>query len=675
LSQILAISMRDLLNRNVVESTRIEYKASWDEKTTGWQILKTICAFANDLQNLNGGYIVIGVCENNGAAVLPPAGIDNHEIGLIQKWIRGHCNRIDPEYQPVFSPEIIDDKTILVIWVPPSDIRPHLAPDGEKGEKKYFVRIGSETVDAARNGVLDQLIQLTAKVPFDDRRNNTASIEDIRETKVREFLKDIGSGLLEQDNAKEIYRRLRISVQVNGHDAPKNIGLLFFSEDPEIWFSGARIEVVQFADGSNGNIIEEKYFRGGLHEQLKNALNYIETLSQSYIEKQDSSYRAKGWISFPVQALRETVVNAVYHRGYDFPPEPVKVYLYPDRMEIISYPGPVPGINSEQLNLEKPLPFVPARNRRIGEFLKELKLAEGRGTGLPKLYRAMKENGSGKPIFKFDENRTYFQVTLPAHPEYIAISAVRDAAHLRAIGNIDRAYNRIKEAWNSVQDSPSLTAELIRILGEKGNYSEIEETYSIFKKQSNESFIPFVTNTMIDVFLNANKGDIARKYLRQLPEYLKGSDSLETAILARRMGEEQSAHRYFERAGDVLFHDPKALHEFAQTKMKISTRLYRSRKDPQTEKRLLIEAKELLEKVIQMEADKTRHAWAWRDLASVKNWLKLPYSEVTAAYENAINLLPSENTFKKELELFKSKQESRNHNGTTKNKNSNAKKE
>jgi ATP-dependent DNA helicase RecG len=55
------------------------------------------------------------------------------------------------------------------------------------------------------------------------------------------------------------------------------------------------------------------------------------------------------------------------------------------------------------------------RNRRIGEFLKELKLTEGRGTGIPKILKAMKANGSPKPRFETDDDRTYFIATFPIH--------------------------------------------------------------------------------------------------------------------------------------------------------------------------------------------------------------------------------------------------------------------
>ncbi|MBN1981645.1 MAG: putative DNA binding domain-containing protein [Chitinivibrionales bacterium] len=652
MSLILPINIEDLLHCTGVESARIEFKASWDEKTTCYQVLKTICAFANDLQNLNGGYIVIGVEENSGCAILPPKGIAATQIEQIQRWIRGNCHRIDPEYQPVPSPEIVDGRHILVLWAPGSDIRPHKAPDGERAEKKYFVRIGSESVDADKNGVLDQLLQMTARVPFDDRRAQHASIEDIRESRVREFLKDIKSGLIEETNTKELYRKLKIAMPVNGYDMPKNIGLLFFSENPEGWFPGARIEIVQFAADISGNVIEEKTFSGGIHGQLSNALAYLDNISSAHFEKQTHSFRVKGWVSYPIQAVREALVNAVYHRSYEATPEPVKVYLYPDRMEIISYPGPIQGIMQEHLLQHSPMPPVPARNRRIGEFLKELRLAEGRGTGLPKLYRSMRENGSQSPRFDFDDERTYFRVSLPAHPEYVAISALRDAAHLRAIGNDTDAFKRIDDAWKQMKSSPTLAAELIRLLGAKGRLNDAESVFASFKESTSEGFIPFVTNVLIEVLVDSRRESDAKKYLNKLPQYLASSDALESAILARRLGREENAHRYFERAGDILLHDTRALHEFAQTKIVLAQNIFKHRRHhqiPAPYKRLLTEAKELLERVLQMDADKTRHAWAWWDLGRVKKWLKLPASEVKAAYKNAIELLPQESRFKDEL--------------------------
>ncbi len=77
----LEINIEDLLNKRRVESERIEFKASWNPD----DIYHSICAFANDFDNIGGGYIVIGVEEKNGIAVRPVRGIEENDIDMIQK--------------------------------------------------------------------------------------------------------------------------------------------------------------------------------------------------------------------------------------------------------------------------------------------------------------------------------------------------------------------------------------------------------------------------------------------------------------------------------------------------------------------------------------------------------------------------------------------------------------
>lgn len=69
------------------------------------------------------------------------------------------------------------------------------------------------------------------------------------------------------------------------------------------------------------------------------------------------------------------------------------------------------------------------RNRRVGDFLKELHLTEGRGTGIPTMYKKMKDNGSPEPVFKTDEECTYFLSVLPINPKFLSdqISAQESA--------------------------------------------------------------------------------------------------------------------------------------------------------------------------------------------------------------------------------------------------------
>jgi ATP-dependent DNA helicase RecG len=651
MSSNLPINLSDLLHRRTVESARVEFKASWDEKATGAQVIRTICAFANDFQNLNGGYIVIGVGEHNGVVELPPKGLAEDKLESIQKWIRGHCNKIDPNYQPLLSPETFDDRHILVIWAPASDNRPHKAPESnEKPDRKYYIRLGPETVDADRYSDLKaQLMQMTARVPYDDRRALHASVLDIRETKVREFLQDIRSELVHEPDTQTLYRNLRIAVQVNGYDAPKNIGLLFFSQDPEQWFPGARIEVVHFSGDAAGNILEEKIFsKRPIHEQLRECLAYLENLSVRQLEKLPNRTQAATWVSYPSQALRESLVNAVYHRSYEGNLEPIKVYLYPDRLEIISYPGPVPGIEQRHLDGDSPLPPVPARNRRIGEFLKELKLAEGRGTGIPKLRRVMEQNGSAPPRFDFDEARSYFRTTLPAHPEYLSILALQDVARLKAIGDNRGALARLKKTFERSPASMGLATELARELIRDGDLPAAIQVFERFV-HTNPTANPASLITLIaSAYLDAGSRREAMEWLDRVHIVDAVENGIDAAIQEKRAGRLERAHRHFSEVGEAISRDVKALHEFAQVKMKLAGRAKRSGNHA-ANRRLLAEAREMLARVVQMDAPPIRKAWAWHDFGRVLQWLKAPHSEIRRAFSEALRLYPDEPRFQESL--------------------------
>lgn len=649
---ILPVNLGDLLNCRTVESERVEFKRSWDPKTTGPQVLRTICAFANDHHNLNGGYVVIGVEERDGRAVLPPVGLAPETAEAAAKWIRGNCKRIDPDYQPMLSREWIDDRLILVVWAAASQVRPHRAPDG-RGRRRYWVRVGSETVDADHGGLLQPLIQQAGRVPWDDRRAMDARVEDLRESRVRQFLHDVESGLFDESKIETVYRGMRLTTKVNDHDVPRNVGLLLFSADPTEWSRGAWIEVVQFAADRGGDVQEERVFKGGLLDQFHDCMTYLENLSVNHLQKQNHRSRVRGWVNFPVPAIREALVNALYHRSYDVPhPDPTKVYLFPDRVEIISYPGPVPGVRSEHLTPGSTFRGAPARNRRIGEFFKELQLAEMRLTGLPKMYRAMEANGSPPPRFRFDESRTYFQVTLPAHPEYVALSALRDAAHLRVLGDEEEAFRRVEVVWQRNQASRALAVELIRAYGKKGETARAEDVFRAFKAQGPAVAVPHVANALAEVLVVAGDPERARQLLRKDDADRNGQDAIDAAIVARRARDSQLAHQHFERAGEAVHADPRALLEFAQTKLWLAGDALRSGV-PESNRRLLAEARTLLERVLQLDASPARHAWAWRELARTLNWLGAPRRQAEAAYQRAIALLPSEQRFQKELDRLR----------------------
>ncbi len=481
MSKILPINLRDLLLGATVESERIEFKATWDPERTGPQIVRTVCAFANDFHRINGGYIVVGVAEREGASVLPPTGLARREVEAAQRWIAGQCARIRPPYQPVLAPETFDGRHVLVVWAPGSDVGGHRAPEGGKGSPwRYWVRLGAETVDAERRGLLSELLRQAARTPWDDRLTREALVEDIGEGKVREHLHAAGSGLLGERDTQKIYRRMRIVGALNGRLAPRNVGLLMFAQDPCEWFLGARIEVTRFAGVDRaGDVQDEQVFRGGVSEQVRDCLRYLENMSGTLRIKNEDRPEATNWKDYPSRAVREVLVNAVTHRSYEEDTiSPTKIDVFTDRMVVTSYPGPVPGINAEHFAPDAEVPFTAPRNRRIGEFMKELRLAELLLSGIPKIFRAMEANGSPPPEFKFDEGRNYFQVILRAHPMRVMAAVIRDVAELRATGRRDEA-NRLLERVRRVP-------EVAKALAEAYNRAELDHLPSDLGRVGNK---------------------------------------------------------------------------------------------------------------------------------------------------------------------------------------------
>ena len=72
----LSINIEELFGGRAVEGNRIEDKMGWNPDA----IYRTICAFANDFDEAGGGYIIVGVKEENGRAICPVIGIEPDKI-------------------------------------------------------------------------------------------------------------------------------------------------------------------------------------------------------------------------------------------------------------------------------------------------------------------------------------------------------------------------------------------------------------------------------------------------------------------------------------------------------------------------------------------------------------------------------------------------------------------
>lgn len=272
-----------------------------------------------------------------------------------------------------------------------------------------------------------QLYELANRIPFDDRINHQASMDDLKLPLILSFLKDVGSDLYQRANNIpfiELCQQLQIVKGSPEYTKPVNVGLLLFNDHPIKIFKGAKIDVVRYFD-SIGDELEERIFEGPIHIQLKNALQFIQNnIIAERVRKVPNQAEAQRFYNYPFAAIEEALANAVFHRSYELE-DPIEVNIRLDRIEILSFPGPVPPVNNEDLKKDR-IVARSYRNRRIGDFLKELRLTEGRGTGIPKIRRTMNLNGSPNPVFDTDESRSYFLVTLPIHANFLPLPDVQD---------------------------------------------------------------------------------------------------------------------------------------------------------------------------------------------------------------------------------------------------------
>lgn len=480
----LPVNIDDLIHQRKVERTRIEYKADWNPEP----ILHTITAFANDFDNMGGGYILIGVEEENGRPVLPLKGLDPDSLDGIQLDLLNKCNFIEPRYIPVIEPCTVDGKEILVLWITGGEDRPYKCPEmiyseksRDRSQKVYYIRKGSRTLKA-NSREERELIAMARDIPFDDRINYGADVTDMKPALMADYLHTVGSELAATalDRSTEaVGTDMQIVRGPSEYRKPLNVGLMFFNEHPENYFSYAQIEVVDKPDPT-GIGMTEKTFKGPLDKQLRDALAYINNyIIKEYVTKVPDSELAVRAFNWPYPAVEEALSNAVYHRSYQIH-EPITVTITPEKMGILSLPGPDRSITDENLE-NRVLVSKRYRNRRIGDFLKELDIVEGRNTGVPLIISSMENNGSGLPVFETDEERSYFMVTLPIHPLFI--NRTNETEH-------DDFQKRIPLR----RKRDDLRSQVLELLRQNGNMSSGEIATTLGYKK--------VSNTLRDIINN-----------------------------------------------------------------------------------------------------------------------------------------------------------------------------
>ena len=99
------------------------------------------------------------------------------------------------------------------------------------------------------------------------------------------------------------------------------------------------------------------------------------------------------------------------------------------------------------------------RNPKIGEFFKEIDLSEEKSTGISKILRELKRNGSPLPEFETDADRTYMIITIRIHEKFETEHKNFAQKNERSLSEVlaQKDYNKVSTIINFMEEHGKIT--------------------------------------------------------------------------------------------------------------------------------------------------------------------------------------------------------------------------
>lgn len=451
-------------------SQRESEQTEWKENVADVDdVVETLSAFANDLANLGGGYVVCGAREakdEHGFPRLVRAGLGAAQLREVQGKVLTRCReRVSPPIAPLVeeAPADAADRRILV-FIQPSTSQAHTFRRGEHGAK-HFVRVGSSTIEA-RNGVLrDLLVRKGSVEPWDRRPCTGATEKDLDLLALRDALQRTGPFIA--DRPVESY--VSDSVQLNpfvpslcvrealtGTLRPRNFAMLLFGREVQRFVPGA-FSLFSIYPGMDRSAphAERHEIPGTLLDQARRLNELLDV--QSYVAFDKTDLTAPNATKYPKRALYEAVGNALAHRDYELV-DPTRLTVFSDRIEVLS-PGSLPqGV--EPVTFREGRAGPKWRNQALAWFFQRLQLAQAEGQGIPTILRVMREEGCPPPTLEADSTRVL--CVLPAHPRHALFQELRTIERALSLGEFHQA----QELIGGVLARDPLNFRALRLFGE-----------------------------------------------------------------------------------------------------------------------------------------------------------------------------------------------------------------
>lgn len=416
------MNLSELLQQG--ESETLEFKISFNE-----DVLESIGAFAN----ARGGIVLIGV-EDTGSV----CGV---QIGrrTLEDWANRIQEATDPRLQPSIRRVEREDKVVVAITVE----RATGVPISVRG--RYLRRVGRTNQRMSHKEIMQRILT-GAGLSWDAVVEPEASWEDLDPDKIRRFMDAVRRAGRRPvpDGASE--REFLEKLELLKDGQPTRAALLLLGKQPTHYFPSAFLKLGRFR--SPTLIVDDREVEDTLLEQVDEAMSWFRERFQTKFVITGKPQRDTIW-EYPLEAVREAIVNAVCHRDYASPVN-IQVRLYDDRLTIWN-PGelPFPLTPPDLLREHASIP----RNRRVAEAFFYVKLIEKWGSGTTRMADALQEAGLPEPEFDI-RTPGMFRLTLRQDPfseerlRELGLNErqMRAVAYVREHGKItNREYRQLTE--------------------------------------------------------------------------------------------------------------------------------------------------------------------------------------------------------------------------------------
>lgn len=370
------------------ESSGVEFKR---DDVHSRDLAKELCALAN----FEGGHLLLGVEDDGTISGLTKTAAEAESV--IMNICRGDVMR--PPLTPYWETVELDGNVVAIISLP-ADLpdKPYEAKRGKAWQ--VYIRRGTTSVEASREEKI-RLYQGSGLLRYDIRPVSGTSLADLDLQRLRAYFEIVR----EQSSATtpEEWEQLLVNTDFMIEDRGRNVvnvgGILLFGNNPHRWLPQAGIRALAYqGDERDYTTREDAEFQGAIvpllnekhemvdHGVIDQAIEFVNR-NMGHSAELDGG-RRKDITEYPMEAVREAIVNAVVHRDYTIAVTDIEVALFSNRLEIIS-PGRLPNT----VTVEKMINgYRASRNELIKEVLRDYNYVDARGLGVPrKIVRLMRE--------------------------------------------------------------------------------------------------------------------------------------------------------------------------------------------------------------------------------------------------------------------------------------------